>query len=647
MNARLVEIRIENFGSFLGEHTVSFEDGLTLFEGRSGAGKSTIFRAIAFCLGHCPLGAKDLQSDHTKEKFQLVLSLDVDGSRVVVERGKKNALTVDGIPKTDASSELPKLLANILGSPETIEALTYRDQDKAFNFLDLSDGDKKDFISPLVPGMKHVEEELEYAQKQAQYFEGVVKERADALLLVKAKQPEQEKPSQTVEGINAERELLNQQLDDIKAQFKTKKAAVKELKEQLLEAFQKELLVIKAKKWASEEADQIQHVLQGCKEHLKECEANIGTERNAALQVYNQENQAYNAYQLTLSKLGALQNELMKVELQGQKIGVGKCPTCNQVISDPKIQEANAIARQDLKNKIQALEGLPVVPKPIQPTFVPSERLQTQKTNLTKKIEELEGLRANALADQKKFELEKALAVKEVNNQMLAATLEAANDTKNIEVLETHEIQTKKLLLDALCYKLGTIEQYQKWSQECDAAQRALHLAEANQKQWTDYSQMLKSFKAHVFEELLEELSDKTNEILSQLDNTADVLVSFKTIKEQTKGQKEAITPSFLFRGVERPLKTASGGMKLVVRFAISLAIADVVASRTGKNLKWLLLDEALHSLNQEVRRQCLGILEAYSKNRQVLVIDHGADFEAMFSQVIHVENTEGKSRIV
>lgn len=640
---KLLSIRMVDFGSFVGEHEVQFGDGLTLFDGPSGSGKSTIFRAVAFCLGFCPLTAKDLQSSFSKDKFQVELRLLVDGSTVVISRGKENSLVVDGTVKTDASSELPKLLAGLLGSPETIEALTYRDQDKAFNFLDLSDSDKKDFVSPLVPGMAAIESELEFCSSQVQEKEAVY----DALCQKEAEAgPIPDAPAFSKEDLQASKKGFEVGLSNLTELFQQNCLQIDRVQKVVENGIQGQIKEVKASKYDNSKQDQIKHVLEGCKEHLQECQLEIASIVNKRIDTYREELAAYTKYQTGITKLGELQTQLTKAQLAAETLNAGKCPTCRQLIKSPQLVIENDTLQADLKTKIQALESAAPVEKPASPDQSPPEHLATKNKNLTNKIGDLQGQLATEIAAQKSFELDIANEVKGLELKIRESKAEAVKTKADLESLYNKDCSGLQNQLAQVDKSLQDIAAYEKVLADRGELTKKVKLAKVDLEDWESYQKLLKGFKAHVFEELLGELADKTNEILSQLDNTADVVVEFRTIKEQTKSQKEVITPVFNFRGVERPLKTASGGMKLVIKFAVSLAVASVVASRTGKDLDWLMLDETFHSLNHEIRRQCLTILESYSKTKQVLMIDHGADFEALFSQVIRVENNNGQSRI-
>lgn len=173
MSIKIRRVVLANFGSFVGTHDTGLlpETGLVLIRGKneatggsSGAGKTTVLRAIAFALGYCPVPATKLQSWMTKDKLQVEVHLDTAAGPVVVRRGAVTSVEAGGVVTVGATAVEP-VLRKVLGlPPELLEALAYRPQKTPGRFVSMTDSEKKDFLSVLL-GLDKLEKLAEETQR--------------------------------------------------------------------------------------------------------------------------------------------------------------------------------------------------------------------------------------------------------------------------------------------------------------------------------------------------------------------------------------------------------------------------------------------------------------------------------------------------
>ena len=71
-----------------------------------------------------------------------------------------------------------------------------------------------------------------------------------------------------------------------------------------------------------------------------------------------------------------------------------------------------------------------------------------------------------------------------------------------------------------------------------------------------------------------------------------------------------------------------------------------MIARRRGTYPGFLILDEVFEGLGGVSKEAAMQMLEAYSKDRLVLIVDHSTDFQGLFQQIIEIEQTDGKSSI-
>src|SRR5690606_40972239 len=132
-------------------------------------------------------------------------------------------------------------------------------------------------------------------------------------------------------------------------------------------------------------------------------------------------------------------------------------------------------------------------------------------------------------------------------------------------------------------------------------------------------------FLGAVFDEVLAEISQETNELLKGLPNVANTTLTFVSESETAKGTvSRKIVPVVMKNGVEIPLKAGlSGGQYTSVQLAVDLAVATVIVRRTGKMLGFLMQDECFIGHEFPVREACLDILQRADDKRRILTVSY------------------------
>jgi DNA repair exonuclease SbcCD ATPase subunit len=194
---KVFQLVLNNFGSFFGCHAIPMSDlglvfvrGQNLDEPRSpsnGAGKSTIFDALDWCLfGEVPRGdvAKSIINEEAKKDCWVIAQLEDQGERYTVfryrlfqkESGLKfwaRSLDGSGSPwqnlTTLDEAQTQERVNEALGLDRRIfRAAVYRAQGDDFVFADATDGERKETLTALIPELADVD---------------TVKDRAKALLM--------------------------------------------------------------------------------------------------------------------------------------------------------------------------------------------------------------------------------------------------------------------------------------------------------------------------------------------------------------------------------------------------------------------------------------------------------------------------------
>lgn len=189
--------------------------------------------------------------------------------------------------------------------------------------------------------------------------------------------------------------------------------------------------------------------------------------------------------------------------------------------------------------------------------------------------------------------------------------------------------------------------------QAVTAAARAAQRAAAMRQQISEHEQAAaregdlslweKSWRTHFGAELLADITQATNDILSRIPNTSSVTVEFSA-KETASGQE--VSDAVMVDGVERE-DGLSEGQKSSVELACDLALRHVVGGRCERRPAWLVLDEPFEGMGLPDREAFLEWME--EQDDLFLVVDtHSREFSELFErQGIGVEMSGGVSRIV
>ncbi|MGC1524796.1 MAG: AAA family ATPase [Phormidesmis sp.] len=154
--------------------------------------------------------------------------------------------------------------------------------------------------------------------------------------------------------------------------------------------------------------------------------------------------------------------------------------------------------------------------------------------------------------------------------------------------------------------------------------------------------------QALMIENLLPQLEAMTNQLLGRLSDH-QLHVQFVTQKTGRKSKKLIDTLDILIADVRgtRPYETYSGGEAFRVNFAIRLAIARLLALRSGTALQMLIVDEGFGTQDREGCDRLIAAIEAIAPDFScILTITHMPHFREAFQTRIDVYKDEDGSHI-
>jgi len=240
----------------------------------------------------------------------------------------------------------------------------------------------------------------------------------------------------------------------------------------------------------------------------------------------------------------------------------------------------------------------------------------------------------------------------EINSQIDALAQQLAQNpdaTTQIKALEA-QLSQGRAKLNEQHARLGRLQQqqqhlitletqYQAQQQQLQSTQRQYRVA-----QELAHAFGKKGIPALMIENLLPQLEAETNFILGRLCGDNQLHVQFVTQKAGRSPKNKLIdTLDILIadtRGT-RPYETYSGGEAFRVNFAIRLALARLLAQRSGTSLQMLIVDEGFGTQDLEGCDRLVAAINAIAPDMScILTITHMPYLKSAFGTCIEVTKT-------
>jgi DNA repair exonuclease SbcCD ATPase subunit len=322
-------------------------------------------------------------------------------------------------------------------------------------------------------------------------------------------------------------------------------------------------------------------------QNLKEKLNQINEEINKVLQVRQKVDSA--KYETTI-----LNKQIEQLKVEVNKLKEQVCYTClrqwdkSQELLDKKLSEIKV-----LEHKVQVNEAIIKNSAPILENY---SVLQAQQAELNKQIGELNSTITSA---------QLALQSAEQNCKNIALQVEKYKE--NLSKLET--LKQQKITLEN---ELNIL------NHEKNILGR-------------------QGFLGVIFDEVLAEIENKANELICYFPNISTYSVQISsTTQTKTKNLKKTLSKKVYKDGKEVSIKSLSGGQQAALELCVDLAVSETIRARTGTNLGWIILDEALEGLGAVEKQSALDMLKQKIKGT-VLVIDHSTEVKEGFDKIINI----------
>ncbi len=668
----LRELELENMRSY--KHaSVRFEDGVTLFEGDIGGGKSTLLYAIEFALfGLGDLKAGFLLRNDAENGF-VKLKFDSNGKSYTIKRSltrkrgsvqQGSAFVEEGGKRSEYSPEEVKarvlqiLEFNENPSPKATSWIyryaIFTPQEEMKRVLELDDEERMQTIRKALGVEEYKtarenagaitrellarERVLEEATRDLTELEdkltALSKEKNKALEQARSAQEKARELEERVENAKKEREALRAQLLEFEALTREIPLLEKQASEKKRLLQQTRVEAQNTRSEAVPYDTELQERLAVKPPLLSEEQA------RAAL------SQAREASLKANSEASALSAEALHVE---ELIKQGKCPNCGQ----------NIPGREFLR-KVEDLKK----------TILEKQRIAGEAAALEKKAEaQLEEARNFTLTQnrikelmawlEKNREREKQAREREarltseisvLENELLEKRVKAKKFESSKQQLNEKEAEAKRLefeLRAALQAKTMAETQARALEVQDTEATRKINEKKAKREALQDLREKrewLSNCFAPALEKIEQSVLAKTHaEFNALFQKHFQTLVEYGDLSVQAS---EAFAPIVTQNGYEQDFKALSGGEKNALALAYRLALNAVVRENTPSlkdNL--LILDEPTDGFSKEQLARVRDVIDAVGA-RQVLLVSHERELEAFADRVYRIEKKAGESRI-
>ncbi len=159
------------------------------------------------------------------------------------------------------------------------------------------------------------------------------------------------------------------------------------------------------------------------------------------------------------------------------------------------------------------------------------------------------------------------------------------------------------------------------------------------------YQHLVRAFGKHgipslIIEQTLPEIEERANELLGRLTD-GRMSIRLETLKDKKSGGTRETLDIIITdeQGKPRPYETFSGGEAFRVNFALRIALAQLLAERSGVRIRTLVIDEGFGTQDEQGVENMVEAIQAIQNDfDKILVITHLDQLKEAFPVRIEVE---------
>ena len=277
------------------------------------------------------------------------------------------------------------------------------------------------------------------------------------------------------------------------------------------------------------------------------------------------------------------------------------------------------------------------------------QKAQQEYPQIQTKLIELEQLLQQRLQDKQSSQEQLQYHIAQQEN--------IADNRQEIQVLD-RQIHQRRQQLDELISRSGRLQQSLTQIDNLKIQhQDTEKQLQEYEKQYRIYQELTQAFgkngiQALTIENILPQLEAEANQILARLTNN-QFHVQFLT-QRASKGTSKKKTKLIdtldiliADAGGTRPYETYSGGEAFRINFSVRLALAKLLAQRSGTSLQMLIVDEGFGTQDAEGCNRLVGAINAIASDFAcILTVTHMPQFKEAFQTRIEVYKGEKGSNL-
>ncbi len=676
---KLKVLRFKGIGRFVDEQVISIESLGKLVQldgknnntkGSSGAGKSTVFNALDYLLGLNKLPSSVLKSRLSDDGIWAQGEFDYDGKPLVITRGKKLSVDLDGEIVTGNATKTEETLDGILGMPRDLfRKILHKRQKEGGFFLQMTPKETDSFLTSAL-GHGKIRGQIEKVEKEGKQLADQLTVAHTALASAKT-------------GLKATQDALSalgeppvrdmHQEVVLGLKDKSDKSAVSlSVLEEMLRQEESALVATRPKITANPFN---RSVIEGLEHEYNQAQAGIRSLQDAEKDRLNKVRVQASRYQGELEGLKRAVKEgeeslkkATEVADQLKKLKEGKCFNCLRDWMDEKAETKLRSSIGSLRQKIeagkQAASGIPQLEKLLEEAIgesMPKEidtgdlmgRLQSAGIQLVaerqkEKDHQWEETKRNKLAlddysakdsemrSRHRLTLDQARGQAEVDRRAFEAAL---SKLKAYEQARTrYESNQSSLGAQAQAYS-------QKVTELTDLTNRLHNHTNSND----ELKRALKVYLSCSFDQALETIGENATTMIRSIPNMANATIELQGTKETQDGKvKEEVTAVIHMDGdLNVDIRSLCGGERTATDLAIDLSVIDLIESEANKGIDLFVLDEPFDGLDTVCIQDALEVLKNSNSRKRLVIVDHNPEVKEMVESKLVVVRDGTTSNVV
>lgn len=582
-------LKLRNFMSYQSQDFDDLSDPeLTLIEGPNGAGKSSIWDGISWALfGQTVRGVKNDDVIHRrfKKDCSVEVSISLRGDTLTVARYRKHSRFGDRLMFTYRGST--NELGTLADTQNALLELLQIDFELFRCSILFAQGESFNFVNA---GNKAQKEILSKVMR-VDYSNGL----DEAKRLVKKLEAESSDIERKLAVLNSHLEAHVDWDAEIE-EFETSRNAAIETIQSNIDDVEVEIKAVSAKlKSSTEDSEGQMKIMNAAK-----------TKIDAALESIK------NKYFQIRSKVEALKDQNKELEDLS-----GECPTCYQEIDEDQKLKMIAANEKEIQKLAEELKEITDKEKVV---------LKGREEN-AKRIEDVR----NKLAANKAV-IEKIRGLNS-KKELYAKQLKEKQDEVNPAIARKEKDEDRRKEIKA------KIKQLEK---------KRVEITELSPY----YDFWINAFgdsgiKSFIFDLICSSLTNKANKYLNLL-TSGMITISFDTQKKLKTGElREKFDCEILKDGERVEYESYSGGEKRRISLAVDMALSEIMSEYYGQKFGMVVFDEQTGYMDEGGRIGFMNLLREIAREKRVFVVDHDAEFKAMFDMVWSVQKKSGISKVV